>query len=150
MTAGYHWHFCHPPILLLIPFEKMKMFSLFTIHQSSLFFLLYNFFNFFRTKNHNWGGRDISKKYYHLIRILQKICRLHRDWKNSKFYFKKDSNSVCKWNTKPNQQFLGNFVAISWVKPSKSEPSGSSAISKWQVNVRKHTRWADDCRFFRQ
>ena len=83
-TAGI---FLHPKTLLKMLFERMK--ALFLEKNSSLNFIIFpkfkNFMLFFAKLSLRWK-KDILKKHYHLIRIVQQICNLHRTWKNSSFF----------------------------------------------------------------
>ena len=53
-----------------------------------LIFLTLKIFWFFAKKPHNYGGKNIFRKYYHLVRILQQICHPQQFWKKFKFFSK--------------------------------------------------------------
>ena len=92
-TAGYH----HLNLVKMQfwNFERWKRF----FFEKTLF--LHHTFKFFQVlpkKILYEGGKDIFKKYYHMIRILQQIYYLYRFWKTSRFFSK---NPYIFWKKKP-------------------------------------------------
>ena len=93
---------------------------------------------FFDKYFHSEVAKEISKKYYHLIRILEQICHLYRFWKTSSFFSKNPKFSkqpkFCTYlrNLANVVAFFGKYAIIWWQK-MKVGIAGLSEFGRFQL-----------------
>ena len=96
-TFAYHRHTFCTQILLGRNLEEWKPFCVSKNFLSTSIFPnlpKLKFFWIFAKRIHNHGGKDVSKQFCHLIRILKEIGHLYRFWKKSISIFCKTDNIV--------------------------------------------------------
>ena len=139
-TASYHRHVSCPPILLKMPFERMKTFLFlpkYCLHKF-LIFLNSKIFWFFCQKTWQIKWKRHFKKQYHLICSLQQIWHLYRFWKKMKLFSKKP---IVFFSKNPNFiRFQKAHYKFLWSEPSfLSSSEHSEDIINWQVSVKKRS-----------